>query len=344
MSYARQTMSVDRSHLGLWDRVTTLVAWASAAALFLTVGWTAMAPLDPLGPVSLLTHGSSALMYVQAVALAALAAGFATLCAGRRLADIGPFAATLGMAAVALRGATAESLLVHRSDISDSVERGLAVSFALESIAWIAAVIVVILVSSAIAYWCFGPRRGTAGTKQPKLSADADQPIAAGFDAPIVAERWLGFSTAQQSGVRVGIRHTVTAAGVGLIAMAILAAGLSGRAIQHGQVCFVVAASVMLGVYFSYRGAPVRSALWSILAVGVMALVGYAWAAVRPINPTLPPNIPSSHFLRILPIQFISVGTAAAVTAFWYVYTPSHLVGAEPQRPQQSTSRGGARR
>lgn len=119
-----------------------------------------------------------------------------------------------------------------------------------------------------------------------------------------------------------GVKHTIIATGVGLAAITLLSAGLSSRSIQHGQVCFVVAAAVGLGTYFAHRMAPVRSALWSILAVVLIALMGYVWAAVRPAVAGLPPSIPSSHFMRVLPIQYISIGTAAALAMFWYVYVP----------------------
>jgi hypothetical protein len=125
--------------------------------------------------------------------------------------------------------------------------------------------------------------------------------------------------------------------------MALLSVGLSTRVIQHGQACFVVAAGVCAAVYVASRSVPVRSALWSLLAVGLMALVGYVWAGLRPAAPGLPPNIPSSHFLRILPVQFISVGTAAALSTFWYVFQPASD-GGSSRKATARTSSGKGRR
>ena len=113
----------------------------------------------------------------------------------------------------------------------------------------------------------------------------------------------------------------------GLVAIGVLSAGLSSRSIQHGQECVVVAAGVCIACYFAHRMVPVQSTLWSILAVGLTALAAYLWAGVRPAGSGLPQNIPSSHFLRVLPLQFISVGTAAAIAMFWYMYAP------EPPKP-----------
>ena len=42
---------------GRHDRLLFHLAWALAAAIFLSVGWMAMASLDPHGPVSVLAHG-----------------------------------------------------------------------------------------------------------------------------------------------------------------------------------------------------------------------------------------------------------------------------------------------
>ena len=104
--------------------------------------------------------------------------------------------------------------------------------------------------------------------------------------------------------------------------MAGLSAGLSGRSIQHGQACFVVAAAMGIACYIANRAAPVRSPLWSILAAAVLAVAGYAWAFVRGPGEGMPASLPASHFLRVLPLQYISVGTAVAISMFWSSHVP----------------------
>ena len=84
--------TMDRRHLTLWARVATLLSWLIAGGLFLSVGWTAAAPDDPLGPVSLLTRHNPALAAFQLAALAAVTAGIATVLAGRHLPDLGALA------------------------------------------------------------------------------------------------------------------------------------------------------------------------------------------------------------------------------------------------------------
>ncbi|MGB2987458.1 MAG: hypothetical protein WBE26_16460 [Phycisphaerae bacterium] len=323
MSHASSTIMSERPQLSLLDRAATLSSWVLAAALFLTVGWFAMEPDDPLGPVSMLGRHGAPMMLIQAAALAGVVGGLATMIAGRRLADAGTFAAALGLAVVSLRGGTAECLLVQGADVSTSFERGLALKFALEAVGWLVVMCVALVVSVLVMRWCFkesddpGPAPADAAPSRSRLSITP-----AGCDIPRFSSRWFGVPLDRQTPPADGVKHTIIATGVGLAAITLLSAGLSSRSIQHGQVCFVVAAAVGLGTYFAHRMAPVRSALWSILAVVLIALMGYVWAAVRPAVAGLPPSIPSSHFMRVLPIQYISIGTAAALAMFWYVYVP----------------------
>ncbi len=328
MSDAPSTIMVERPQPGLLDRAATTVSWVLGGALFLTVGWFAMEPDDPLGPVSAYARQGGLMMLIQAAALSGVAAGLATLIAGRRVADIGTFAASLGLAAVSLRGATAEYLLLQGADHSETFEHSLAWSFAIEAVGWLLVVLVAVAVSALVMRWCFG----STETPDPKR-ADASPDVVhmlAGFDVPRMSARCFGVASRRQTVSTDGVRHTLVTAGVGLAAMAVLSAGLRWRSIQHGQVCFVVAAAVFIGTYAACRMVPVRSALWSILAVGLIALVGYLWAALRPEVAGLPPNIPSSHFLRILPIQLIAVGTTAALLAFWYVFVPHSEANSGP--------------
>jgi hypothetical protein len=136
----------------------------------------------------------------------------------------------------------------------------------------------------------------------------------------------------------------VVGAVAGFLAFGLLSTGLWSRSIQHGQACFVVVAAVWIAVYIAYRFVPVRSPLWSILSVGVLATAGYLWAAIRPAEPGLPPPIPSSHFLRVLPIQYISIGAAAAVAMFWYVHLPPAEARAGGGHSLELDSRAGAAR
>ncbi len=330
-----------RQQPGFMDRTATLASWVLGGALFLTVGWFAVEPDDPLGPVSVCARHDALMMLIQAAALAGVVAGLATIIAGRRVADIGTFTATLGLAAVSVRGATAEYFLVRGADASQTSERALAGYFAVEGIGWFVVVIVAVGVSTLVMHWCFD-RTDERDPNRADPSA-LTMPALAGYDVPRFSTRCFGISADRQTLSVNGIRHTLVATAVALAAMAVLSAGLSSRSIQHGQVCFVVAAAVFIGTYIAFRITPVRSALWPILSVVLLATVGYLWAVVRPRAAGFPPNIPSSHFLRVLPIQFISVGTAAALVSFWYVYVPFTATDRDRQRVIRTPTRGDKR-
>ncbi len=342
MNALSSPIMVDRPQLNLLEKTATLGSWGLAGAVFLTIGWIAMAPDDPLGAVSVLAHRGGVLMLVQAAALAAVAAAVATVVAGRSLADVGTFAAALGLAAVSLRGGTAGTLLVDYADVASAYERRLALGFAVESIGWFAVVLGAVAVSAFVMRWCFPPSGADDGESSDVRAVAAR--TMAGYDVPGLGSVLFGTSVERQTSPADGVRHTAITAILGLLCMGVLSSGLSSRSIQHGQACFVVAAGVCAASYFAHRFAPVRSSLWGILAVPVIAVAAYIWAAVLPKATGLPAPLPSSHFLRVLPIQLISVGTAAVLTMFRYMYDPSPSVGSNEERmPAGHTSRRGRR-
>lgn len=330
------TITVQPTTLGFVDRVVTLASWAVGGALFLTVGWNAMAPQDPLGAVSTLSRPNGAIMILQAAGLAGVCAALATILAGRKLVDVGTFAVALGLALVSLRGSTASSVL--QQSLYDS-ERALAGRFAVEASCWFGVIGVALLTSAVIMRWIHADRRGDGREPRGGGSRLVDSSgVSAGFDIPGLSAVFLGEPGHHCTIVSDGLKHAVTLAGVGLLTVSAISVGLTSRSIQHGQVCFVIFAAVFFATYVAHRVVPVRSAFWSIVAVGLMCIVGYLWAAVRPAVPSLPPYVPASHFLRILPIQFIAVGTAATLAATWYTVFPETAV---MQTNRVSSSSGG---
>jgi len=320
MSDAANMMTDHRHHFSVFDRTATVTSWALAGALFLTVGWLTMAPDDPLGAVSVLARDGALVMIVQIAALAAVVSALATVIAGRRLVDVGTFAVALGLALVSLRGATAEYLLLQSAEVPGASQRGLALRFAVEAIGWFGVTLIAMCVASVVQRWCFAASADSfASTDRGRA---ATTPTLAGYDIPRISAGWLQVAPDRQTTPRDGLAHTITATAIGFAAMSVLSFGMSARSIRHGQSCFLVVAAVCIAVYVAQRAIPVRSVLWSILAVGSLALIGYLWAILRPASPGLPPNVPASHFLRILPLQFIAVGTASAVGMFWYVSEP----------------------
>ncbi len=286
MDTAMNSTQADQAPHTFLDRLALWLGWAVAGALFYVLGWMALGPRDPLGAVSLFAREEAGATLLQAAGLAAVAAAVATLLSGRQLLYTGPFAAALGMGVVSVRGATSEYLILSAAS-GHSTVRSMTPWLMAEAMGWFGVVFVAFGVSSATARWCFGHKRGENDEQ--------------GSSSPMID----------------GLYFTLIAAVASLVSFAVLTTGLEQRAIQHGQVCFVVGASVWLGCFAAHRLIVVRSVFWSILAVALVAEGGYLWAGLRSVKPGLPVGVPASHFFRVLPIQFVSVGTAAAIAAFW---------------------------
>jgi len=312
-------------HLSTIEKMLTIAAWALGGAVFLTVGWFAMAPDDPMDPVSLLAHHNAVAMVIQAAALAAIAAAVSTALAGKLLPDIGTFAAALGLMCVSLRGGTVEALLIDNAETAPAVRGSLAISMMLEAVVWIGVAAIATAASAIVMHWFFGQaeEQGASGAEPMRAAVFG---IVAGSDVPGVGTTFLHARPDEQTPPLVGASHLAVTALVGIILLRIVTDGLSARSPQHGQSCFVVAVSVAIGCYVAHHVAPVRSALWSILAAWAMAPIAYLWAVIESAPRELPAAVPPSNLLQLLPIQCVAVGTATAVVMFWYMAPPPEPV------------------
>ena len=354
MTDAIETTMIPKQHLSLFEKTVLLSSWAVVGALFLTIGSLVMEPDDPLAAVSMLTKRRAILMVVQTAALSAVAAAIATVIAGRLLPDVGTFAAAVGLAAVSLQGGTTANLLAGSASDSVSASGWLAAKLAVESLGWFLVVAAALSMSGVVTRWqwaahlrwavcrLFGLARGQeedgrndassarcnrfARCNRVPMLAVSDIPRFGSLLTPDAGSSTTGGGRYMcRTNPVAGLKHTFVAGVSALAAMSILSASVTARSIQHGQSCFVVAASVCIASYIAWRLVPVRSALWSILSVLLLALGGYGWACVSHVIPTagpvvdLPAAITTSAFLRVLPLQYISVGTAAAIAMFWYV-------------------------
>ncbi len=310
MNTSTSTPIADPPQLGFFERLGVWASWGMGGWIFLTAGWMIMRPADPLGPVSLFSGQSGLLVVALVAALSGVTAALATVIAGRKLVDAGTFSVALGLALVSLRGETAGYFVLQSIDPAHAPKFW---QLPLESLGWLLVIGVAICVSDVVMRWCH-PK---AVRELADPSTDRVLAVPAGFEL-----RAFGSGAAARTPLRIALTHTVVVAVAGLIAFTVLSAGLATRAIEHGQACFVVAASVCVACYVAYRIAPVRSALWSILGVGLLTIGAYLWVTLTGSAGSNPPGVPASPFLRVLPLQYISVGTAAAVAMTWYAHDP----------------------
>lgn len=356
---ATHTVAMERPQLGFVDRAAAWLAIGLVAWILFEFGWRVARPMDPQAPLSLLSSGISFFSVFQLGIVAIGCAMLATLIAGGRLADVGPFAAGAGLVLLSLRGDSAEYFHLERtatSLVGGPGNTGLAWGFLFESLFWIAVLGVSIILSgwltSRIHAPCEMPDDEEA-VFPPLRPAMTDMPtgghdLKAGLPASGVTGGERRGSSALTGPTRAGIARFnpatpvvlgVTHAAIVVVAsqlgFRLLAIGSSYRAIENSQAVFTVAASVCIACYFAFHFAPARTAFWPVVGVVVSILIAYLLAVVQPASPVLPPTIPSSPFLRVLPIQFVAVGVATAVAMTWWMY-------GFPQREGQRAQRAGA--
>ncbi len=322
---------VHRAPLAILDRAAIVAALAFAIAVFLKIGWPFLVLEDPLSAITLLRRDGRLLVFVQISGLASVVAAIASLVAARRFPDIGPLCVAVGLAVLSLYGGTAEALLTEARGAGDGALRRLSWQFVLESLFWFVPIALAVGVSA------FCLRRFSMAPPSERATAYSD-PAQHGLLPSGLEVFFLRGIPAPSSplgtGLTAGLKHTLIAAAAGVLAITILSTGSGFRAIRHGQVCFTIAAGMLIGSYAALNLAPVRSALWSMLATPFVAILGYAWASWSDAPLTSP-------FLRFLPLQMISVGIASALTTIWYHYAPEVDLMNEGAGEQGGPSAGG---
>ena len=323
-------VSKPRARLGLTDRLLFVLASGVAAALFLSVGWLALAPDDPRAAVSLITHSQAARMVIQAAALTAVTAAIATVIIGTKLADAGVFAAALGLALVSLRGDTAAYLLIHLGQADRSLERILAGKLAVEAIIWFAVLVVAMLVSGLVTRWCFGARCDADRTPAKRGSAPSGPGGWVEWSDLAVRECPILWSLGRRSADRParamaaaridGLKITAVTTFVAMCLFAMLVSGSAPQWIRHGQTCFAVFVGFYVGSWVARLWFPVRTAFWGLLATPVACVLGYLWTMVQgEVSGAYAhlPSVPPSSFLRVLPMTYVAVGALGVLSAHW---------------------------
>ncbi len=301
----------------LQDRLLLHAAWVLAAAVFLTVGWTAMRSWDPRGPVSLLTHSQPLTMMIEVLALVAVTSAVATVLAGRRYPDVGAFAVGIALTLVSIRGDNMTYLLIegHGGPM-------LCVKLIAEGVFWCAAMAVAMCVAAFVVRWIAPREQVSDAGASPQDQPAADTLARMAAPALPILGRFLLIESGSDrcSETRhTRLKHIAVAVLIALVITNVLSAGAVDRAIRHGQACF----AVWVGFYFAVKRAqasfPVRSTLWSWCAVPVVCVTAYGFAWVMSIDPAPGhlPSVPASSFLRVLPVTYIALGTSAVLVARW---------------------------
>lgn len=324
-------------------KVLTYAVWIGSGLLFWQVGSAMDWPADPHATLSLVDLGASGWMLPVLVVLAALTSAVATLVLRRWLRDAGLMAAAIGLAALSTRGGTVESLLLRGADGRGPGPRTLSVFFAAELLVWCA----VLLVAAVVTARFTGKNRDRASSSEspalPRLEP-------ASHDLAALRRLTLG-ADAATTPLRAALAHAGMAAAITMALRIVFCVDVIARPISHGQALFVSAASSFIAACFAFRRFPVRSALWAIAASLGVSFVGYLLAVLGGGQTGLPPNIPGSPFLRMLPVQTAAAGVGGALWGLWFIFDPMLLAHASApsnddasNRTPRSSSRTIARR
>jgi len=298
------------------DRLRFHLAWLVSAGLLVAVGEMVFRSDDPLGSISVLTSGNPTLMMIKVVALTAVAAAMATAIAGRVYPDIGAFALGIGLTLVSLRGDNMTSMLMERGG-----SRWFCVWLVVDGLFWFLAMLVAMVVSAVVVRWLASGRSDSAGVNPCRAGVGGARVLMA---APLIpgigGMLFRRFGADERREWRQGLKHLATATVLGLVLIGVVCSGTGERAISHGQAVFAVAVAFYVGVGRAEVFFPTASTWWSCLSVPVVCLVAYTIAMCVSFPSILVDGLvsfPSSNYLRILPLTYISAGTSAALLARW---------------------------
>jgi len=313
------------------DKALLTLAIGFSVALFLTVGQVVLTPHDPQGAISILTHAHPVLMLLESAGLIAVTAAVGTLLIGSRLPDVGVLCVALGLAITVVQKDTAAYLLVAADGSSD---RSVAMGMAIESVLWSALFLAAILVSGWVMVFCGRSGGGVAirrdGSGDTGHGGGDDSATGERhFSADDMAAAKLG-RLSKSIGITPGsefnigqLKITLLVAACATLLYAVLVSGSSPRTIQHGQTCFALFAAFYLAVWIVKTfGLSPASPLTVLAAVPLSAIIGYMWAMVQPGGAgryAHLSHIPTSVFLRSLPLTYISVGVIGALIGYWVI-------------------------
>lgn len=284
------------------EKARFTAACAIAVALFLSVGWTVVRPIDPYAAVTLLLQDRPwpALVGVVA-ALSVVASVVATVVAGVPLPHAGVAATAVGLAVMATRGGTMTKLLMYHGT-TPAERRSLALLLAIEVALWTAAIWAAWLAESAALRW-LGAAAAPDAPAEPRASTGSRV-----VDALV---RW-----------RDGLLGGAVCVAVAWIVITLAISRTPASAIERGQVYFAVSLGFFAGALAGHQLWRRGAAGWYALGVAVLAVIGYGLGYVRP-TPALPlyaglATTPPNALFRALPVEYLSMGVVGSLAGYWF--------------------------
>ncbi len=297
-------------------RATGICALVLVPAI--TLIWLLVGPKDPYSAVTIVYHHRPWLALPILILFAAVGSGVATVLMAGRLTDFGVFAIGVALAGLSFCGGNLSALLRYQAE-NANLRGAVHGHLALDVLLWT-------LVAAAGYLAC-----ALVEARLYPLSTDALSTKGKGGSpaASDVWGRWLsrharltGTPSDWATELRQGALAAVICLAVAIVVIR-LAAGRPDGPVKAGQVCFAVGLGFWLGAIAANQFCRPALGVWCCLVVPLVALVGHCGVWLNPSLPealrqytdivTMAPN----GLARGLPIDYLSIGPAAAVLGVW---------------------------
>lgn len=292
--------------LGLIEKTRVAAAIGAAALLLYTMGWLVARPTDPDLAVTFVRNGKAIAAVWPALAVLTVVAGIiGTVLAGRRLPEAGLLAAAVGVATLSLRGGSMQVMLANEGATTERARQTFMTAMAVDALLWSA----LMLAAWMAVNWAW---RWIWQNSEPGGSPEDGSVRSARIPKPVAGPGWPAL---------------VVTAVVGVLVIWLTVGRTRVATIHRGQTIAAVAAGLYLGAMTARYFTGIRDVRWYLLAVPSIALtaflVGYlssdmSWAQGTVFQyyadlATTPPH----DLARPLPIEYVAVGTAAALAGYW---------------------------
>jgi hypothetical protein len=284
-------------HLDWRTRVRFVLGLAVSCILFASLGWSVLKPWDPYGAIYFDQEDmGNFMLLVRSTGLLLAAGVFASIIMDARMPLFGVFAACIGMAIPILKTGGMDYVMV-RTFVEKSLDHPEALwgFLALETLAWTGVLAVLVTVSLLTEQW---------------LKKD-QEPRLAGANEGTTAQKNEG----KNIGWWKGLGGTAITAVLGIFLVAVLAANM-----QKGQVMFACVAGLFVASLAAEQITENDHPVWQVAAVPIVALAAYLYTWFNPVRPPgweLILHIAPNSLARVLPVEYIFIGTIGAIFGNW---------------------------
>ncbi len=295
-------------HFSWSARIRFITGIVISLVLFMSLGMNVLKPWDPFGAISLLLVNNTFALIVRLIGILIATGILSTIIVSARLPFFGVFSAAVGIAWPISQTAGMDYLMV-RLQVGKEFENSqfLWAYLAFETILWAIVLLVLVIVTLLVETWL----NKTSGSDD-NLNLKNHNEITSKLTIKTIFAKDKIFN---------GIVSVISTAIFGVIFISLFAASQS-----KGQIIFAVFAGMFLSAMISEQITPTNHPVWQTLSVILVALIayGYSWFNPRPPGLEAVLHIAPNNLARVLPIEYVFIGSAGAIMGVWYSYRLRH--------------------